>query len=170
MGMRKKKRDQQQKLFYDFATGQLPEVREIELQGLFNEIADDNIRADYHTEQYNLILKRILTTDYQYQAFFMSAVSRIEKALVSIGLLNSENKKLLENVAISPHEGDEYQEITSIPSTENEISVFIDPGDATAEDIADLYVALANYYKVVGGSGLKFTNEGCRSLLEMEAL
>lgn len=39
------------------------------------------------------------------------------------------------------------------------IIVYINPGEATAEDIAELYLALNELYKHFGGTGLKFSLE-----------
>lgn len=41
-----------------------------------------------------------------------------------------------------------------------DLSVFIDPGDADPETIAEVLVALSNLHAAYGGSGLQFSFEG----------
>lgn len=48
------------------------------------------------------------------------------------------------------------------------LDIFIDPGDSTADMISEFYLALSAYYQSMGGSGLKYVNEGCRTLVQEE--
>lgn len=45
------------------------------------------------------------------------------------------------------------------------VSVFIDPGDASAELLTELYVSLAAYYRSLGGSGLVIKKDERRSII-----
>lgn len=53
---------------------------------------------------------------------------------------------------------------TAMRGEENILSVYIDPGDAPAELITDLYIALDALYRAHGGSGLEIIKEERRSL------
>ena len=48
------------------------------------------------------------------------------------------------------------------------IHVYIDPGDASTELIAELYANLDALYRSLGGSGLKFVNDERRMPIEVE--
>jgi carbon storage regulator CsrA len=52
---------------------------------------------------------------------------------------------------------------------DRELSVFIDPGNASEALLAELYVALSAYYQSVGGSGLEIKEDERRSLVREEA-
>jgi hypothetical protein len=65
-----------------------------------------------------------------------------------------------------PNDEDEIRAIKSPPRVD-ELTVYIDPGDAPQELITELYLALSALYRAHGGSGLKLVSEK-RRLLQAE--
>lgn len=45
------------------------------------------------------------------------------------------------------------------------ISLYIHPGDASAEDVSEFYMALNVLYRSIGGAGLRFVNEGQKTVV-----
>ncbi len=54
-----------------------------------------------------------------------------------------------------------YTESTEL----DELAIFVDPGDASAEEIAEYLIELSRLYKMLGGSGIQFARDEIREVL-----
>ncbi len=59
---------------------------------------------------------------------------------------------------------DKSIKVTSYKSIEP-LTIMIDPGDASAEELSELFVELSFLYRMIGGSGVNFTIVGAKEII-----